>query len=532
MSGRGFWRLYLPLALGLVALLVLVWGWSVRQMHRELDETARAGVDELVRLIENKLDHVAIDTLTLARQHIVQRYLDTGDRAWLPLIAAELANRIHYARRYQKIRLIDETGHEVVRVESLAGEILTIPEEELQDKADRYYVEATLGLEPGELYVSPLDLSIENGEVLLPFLPLLRVGTPVFDSAGRGRGMIVISYRAGHLLERLEDFGRAGPIRPMLINCAGYWLLAPQREMAWGFMVEGRAEQRMQVRYPEAWARMQHHPLGLIRTADGTFAYRDVVPLQSSYPVYSALCARRDDSVSPNLLRWHVAAFIARERYARAALTPTLVIAGLGVLLLVVLAFAVRATVALRADRRARFERLRRQARTDALTGLANRIAFEERTEIEIGRAARHHRRFALCLLDLDGFKAVNDSQGHLVGDEVLRFVAGILGRYLRTGSDDLASRFGGDEFGLLLCELTEVEQAQTILAELCRRISAADWGGQGVTVSIGVAFYPEHATHRTGLLRAADVAMYRAKASGKNRVVLAGAHDLGASAR
>nr|WP_246221785.1 GGDEF domain-containing protein [Marichromatium bheemlicum] len=196
------------------------------------------------------------------------------------------------------------------------------------------------------------------------------------------------------------------------------------------------------------------------------------------------------------------------------------------------LACAVRARAALRADRRARLEQLQRQARSDGLTGLANRIAFEERTDLEIGRAARHQRRFALCLLDLDGFKAINDRQGHLRGDEVLCDVADVLAKHLRNGSDDLASRFGGDEFGLLLCELTELEQAQTILADLCRRIAAGDWDGQQVTVSIGVAFYPDHATSRTGLLRAADVAMYRAKMRGKNCVVVAGGPDHDASSR
>jgi len=524
LSARWLFLLTYALLAGvLVVLLVLVWQWQVDSLSRELDATAIASVEEQERLLENKLDYVVSDVLTLSRQNELQRYLEGGDEALLDRIAREYAARLRYSGLYQQIRLLDARGRERVRVELDAE---GTPRIIIAGRgAETWFDTAALALNANEIYVSALDLDVAEGRIARPFVPILRLATPVIDAAGRNRGLVVIHYLAGRLLERLEDVGRGNPTQPMLVNCEGYWLLAPEAEMRWGFMLPERARQRMQVRFPRVWQEMARVDRGEVRTAAGFFAFHRVEPLRVDYPVHSAPCgggATMSEAVLP--LQWYTLAFVPRALYERAAMTPTVVIGLLGLLLLGVLAAAVQAMVALYDNRRAQLLQLERMARTDALTGMANRIAFEERATLEIERAARHRRCFALCVIDLDGFKAINDTQGHLAGDAVLRFVAEVLVGQLRTTSGDLAGRIGGDEFGLLLSELPDPETARAILEDIRRRIAAGDWEGQRVSASIGVALYPHDAGHLTELFQLADAAMYRAKSAGKDRVMFAGA--------
>jgi diguanylate cyclase (GGDEF)-like protein len=125
-----------------------------------------------------------------------------------------------------------------------------------------------------------------------------------------------------------------------------------------------------------------------------------------------------------------------------------------------------------------------RESRTDALTGLFNRRAYEERRAVEASRAARYDHSLALCLFDLDGFKAVNDQLGHPAGDEVLKGVAQVIDSSRLT---DDAFRIGGDEFAVLMPE-TALADAELVGSRLIAKLVDAHLGGGGVTASYGVA--------------------------------------------
>ena len=166
---------------------------------------------------------------------------------------------------------------------------------------------------------------------------------------------------------------------------------------------------------------------------------------------------------------------------------------------------------------------LRRDAQTDELTGVANRRAFIAAIEIEFERSLRHHSTFCVLIVDLDHFKSINDGCGHVAGDRVLAQVASRTLSCLRR--IDLLSRYGGDEFAILLPE-TEAEHALEI-AERIRRIvaeTAVDVGENTITpsASIGLAVY-DAARHADWLqmLDEADQALYRVKADGRNSVAL-----------
>jgi diguanylate cyclase (GGDEF)-like protein len=156
-----------------------------------------------------------------------------------------------------------------------------------------------------------------------------------------------------------------------------------------------------------------------------------------------------------------------------------------------------------------------RLARTDSLTGLGNRRAFDERLQEELDSACSGGKLLALCLIDIDDFKAINDTHGHALGDLVLAEV----GAQLRRSGE--AFRLGGDEFALVLPGCDE-DKARLVAAAVGKRvISGVYASGVTRTTSTGVAAYPRHPVAREELIRLADLALYSAKGQGKNRVAV-----------
>jgi diguanylate cyclase (GGDEF)-like protein len=169
-------------------------------------------------------------------------------------------------------------------------------------------------------------------------------------------------------------------------------------------------------------------------------------------------------------------------------------------------------------ERKRAEERIRVMALQDALTGLPNRLNFNDQAQQTLERAAQSRQRFALLFLDLDGFKQVNDSLVHDAGDELLKKVATSLREIVR--QTDFVARLGGDEFVVLLHDLIDVTAAcniaDSIIARLATPFLLASGSAQ-IGTSIGIALYPEHGKTREGLLKAADVARYSAK-NARNR--------------
>jgi methyl-accepting chemotaxis protein len=157
-------------------------------------------------------------------------------------------------------------------------------------------------------------------------------------------------------------------------------------------------------------------------------------------------------------------------------------------------------------------------AEHDALTGLPNRLLMNDRITQAITLARRRHARLAVLFLDLDGFKQVNDTCGHAIGDKLLQEVANRLTEKLRRS--DTVSRQGGDEFLILLPDLRIPEDASLIAGNLLAEIShpyTIEGQVLSITTSIGIATYPEDATQTEQLIALADVAMYQAKETGRN---------------
>jgi len=179
------------------------------------------------------------------------------------------------------------------------------------------------------------------------------------------------------------------------------------------------------------------------------------------------------------------------------------------------------------AERQRVEERIRHQATHDMLTGLPNRVLFHDRLLTAMQRVPRHGPGFALALLDIDGFKGVNDSHGHPAGDELLKAIASRLGEQVR--SNDTVARLGGDEFAFIMEDVSDdtsllrrCEQVGEILAKSYDLAGSKGRFEARVSASIGIALWRGEAQSDEALIQAADRALYQAKHGGKNRCVMA----------
>ncbi|WP_096087059.1 sensor domain-containing diguanylate cyclase [Agaribacterium haliotis] len=169
-------------------------------------------------------------------------------------------------------------------------------------------------------------------------------------------------------------------------------------------------------------------------------------------------------------------------------------------------------------------ERLRQQATRDALTGLYNRRHFEESLDKELSRSQRHHEPCGLLMIDIDHFKSFNDTFGHDAGDYVLKSLSLLLKDAVR--NEDTVCRLGGEEIAVILPK-ANINDAIACADKLCRVIAGNHFQLNStalgsVTISIGLSIYPIHAHSSEGLIKSADIALYDAKANGRNRFEVA----------
>lgn len=160
----------------------------------------------------------------------------------------------------------------------------------------------------------------------------------------------------------------------------------------------------------------------------------------------------------------------------------------------------------------------------DPLTDLFNRRYMEEALEKELSRAERHQYPVSLILIDIDHFKQVNDKYGHDTGDEVLKVIANIMRNTVR--QSDIICRYGGEEILILLPECS-LEQAFFIADSIGKNVSTMQLyynthNLSNITISSGIAGFPEHGSKRKTIIQAADLALYQAKANGRNQAVVA----------
>jgi PAS domain S-box-containing protein len=276
VKDRGSWRLVLPAAiLGCALAVAICYALYLReasQMERTIRDRESIRVSTFSELFGSDFHLVAHDVLALASGDSLQQYLASGSPADLDRAAVRAR---FFASGYNHVRFIDNDGLEVLRVDR-DGQRL--PPEKLQNDGDSAYFKRAASLAPGQVYLSALDLSTEDGRVEEPFKPTMRFACPVFDVTGRRRGVYIVNFTAAGLIGRLQGMDTPVSKRARLLNAGGYWLKAADQRDEWGFMFPERRGVTMARTDPALWARVSSAPEGQVANRGGLFTWRRLVP--------------------------------------------------------------------------------------------------------------------------------------------------------------------------------------------------------------------------------------------------------------
>jgi signal transduction histidine kinase len=267
--------IFLPAAL-LTGGIVLVLYYQDLANDRTLNQQAADHLVELqAEIIGHELKSVESDLLYLANQPILIAFL-SGKKAGKHEL--EQGHLLFCQKRkiYDQIRYLDAKGQERIRINYNNGRPEIVPENQLQFKGDRYYFRNTSELARGDVFFSPFDLNVEHQELEKPLKPVIRLATPVFDSQGARKGILVLNYLGQALLDKLTRVSGRFSGSAWLLNRNGYFLRGPSPEDDWGFMLgHGRSFASF---YPEEWALVTRGATRQFQTAQGLFTYRTVRP--------------------------------------------------------------------------------------------------------------------------------------------------------------------------------------------------------------------------------------------------------------
>ncbi len=226
------------------------------------------------------IDDISRDLHYLASNTALKEALDDTNPENIARVASDMINFSNAKQIYDQLRWIDETGMERVRVDLLAGKAVNVVGDKLQNKGKRYFFADSFKLTPGEIYISPLDLNIEQNAVEVPYKPMIRLATPVTDTLGVKRGIVIINYYASVMLRTFGEATKEINDHAMVLNREGFWLKSPVPEDEWGFMLD-KPTLNLTQRFPLAWAQISTSESGQIRLADGLWTWQTVYPLMA-----------------------------------------------------------------------------------------------------------------------------------------------------------------------------------------------------------------------------------------------------------
>lgn len=621
---RQFLKIFIPFLLAVLAALSVYILLSYQQAKNLIQANEFTQIELARKSIYRDFGSILPDINVLLNGDPLQDFLDKESANTLSDLTQGFASFAEYKRIFDSIRFLDEQGMEIARVNYSGGHARITPASDLQDKSGRYYFRDSIRLNAGEVYISPIDLNVEYGEVQIPYKPTIRFGAPVIDQQGRKRGVLVLNYLAENMLAHFDDMlaGSAGHVA--LLNPEGYWIRSHKKEREWGFMLNH--QKTFQKGHPEAWAFILNNSGGQITSSEGIFThttiYLNSIASKSGEEGYfwKIVSDVHHEAAYKNAIQhltgvaglsllmilfigtitsWEVARHNAERQKLREqaylhaqvynATTDGIIITnnsgrivdvnhsfsditgytreealgqnpsmlssgeqdktfyknmwseilrtgrwqgeihnrkkdgGLFIEWLRISAVKDSEGKTIRyvgvisdiTSKKQTEQELHRNAHHDVLTGLPNRLSLDQLLQQEINHSDRDGTELALLYIDLDRFKPINDSYGHLTGDIVLKTVAQRLGSVIRK-ADNIA-RYGGDEFIALLSGITNRHTIEEVIARMqseLRKPIEADGRQHVIGASIGIAIYPTDTEDAIQLIMKADEAMYQAKHS------------------
>ncbi|WP_419785980.1 PAS domain S-box protein [Pseudodesulfovibrio sp.] len=323
---REFFKFFGPLALGII--VIAAWFIHSRtQSHKEDIALRQVNmVGQTSRIVTTIIASCLADTRFLARVtlHALERHSTRFSIFELKHIFIDFAAS---RPNYFQIRYLDETGHEVIRVDQYGKNPILLPDQALQDKSSRYYFKEAMQAQSDDVYVSNLDLNMEHGKLEIPLRPTLRFSCPVIDQKGKRRGVAILNLDAGALLGQVALMASTPEATTLFCDADGHWFIAPTTEEAWGHLLD-RQEAMMGNKFPDAWKKMTGEGTGQLYTRNGLFTF-DTAGVSPN-----AIIPGRQDKSDPGVKGWKIVTQVKPRDLALPWRNMFILLTVLGILLL------------------------------------------------------------------------------------------------------------------------------------------------------------------------------------------------------
>jgi diguanylate cyclase (GGDEF)-like protein len=435
----------------------------------------------------------------------------TDDRSDINRLAVKrlFGNISFVTALYDQVRILDMTGMEVVRVDyqDEYASPLVVPDQDLQDKSKRGYFPICRDLPKGGIYISQLDLNVENGQVEIPYKPVVRICSPIVDSKGNKQGILILNFNATQMLKQFSALSN----HLMLVNMDGYWLVSPNPQDEWSFMFEGDIS--FINRFPDQWDQISLNEEGQFVDQKGLWTYSTIHPLNDILRKDSQIWHKPYfDDVNVSEIpqyAWKVISFLPENELKKArnqAAIPVIVASTLfnPIALIGIWGFYQRRKLVNQET-----ERIRYLATHDGMTGLFNKAFFEaEIRRLNFGRAYP----ISIIVIDANNLKRVNDQYGHPEGDKLIRNIGMLVNQTFR--NDDIQARIGGDEFAIILIA-TDLHSCSEILGRFREKIAKFNGKNDTLPVDVAIGFATtQEKENLNEVLKRADILMYEEKKS------------------
>jgi len=203
-------------------------------------------IDSGKALIQNQFETITSHLLFLEKSRPLTKYINNRTEQSRQMVETMFANLQRSNMLYDQIRLLDENGQEIVRVDyvkkntddkTIVSDVKIIPSSQLQNKKDRYYFQTTAKLAQGAVYISPLDLNKEKGVVEIPYKPLIRFATPIYDKQSNFKGVLTLNCFGQYFINEFKKQFKMVAGDVSFLNGDGYWILSEHSDNEWGFML-------------------------------------------------------------------------------------------------------------------------------------------------------------------------------------------------------------------------------------------------------------------------------------------------------
>ncbi|WP_051249637.1 hybrid sensor histidine kinase/response regulator [Maridesulfovibrio zosterae] len=216
--------------------------------------------------------------IQLVSSHVdVRRFLQNKSSTIRSELETEFISLCNIRKVYDQVRILDNNGMELIRINNNNGSPAAVSPEKLQNKNSRYYFKESLKLKQGEIFVSPFDLNVENGKIEQPAKPMIRISMPIYGSSKQRVGIVVLNYLGQQIINDIRNGESINNLMiSMLLNNEGYWLLSPDHSQEWAFMYKDRQDLKFGTVNPSAWEHIKSSMEGQFITPQGIYTYSTI----------------------------------------------------------------------------------------------------------------------------------------------------------------------------------------------------------------------------------------------------------------